>query len=261
MGIEDLKMPICRMADNLYHIGVKGGPCYVLDTSEGIVLIDTALPEALAIILQNLKSIGKNPSDIKHIIHTHGHIDHVGSTKKLVELSGAKTYIGKGDESAVMGENRLICAEELGMRFDDTFIPDVILGDGNTLTVGDTKFRFVSTPGHTAGTMSLFFDVCVDGKKYLAGMFGGAGLNTLTHEYLDRYGLPLSMREQFIHSIDKIMDIPVEFHVGNHLSDNNYHEKVLRLGNKVNPFLADNTYKAFLIKRKAQALELFARDK
>lgn len=250
-----------RLCDNLYHIGVKGGPCYVLVTSEGLVLIDTAFPDSLEVLLSNLRTIGKKVEDIKHIIHTHGHIDHVGSTKKLVELCGAKTYIGFGDKEAVTGENDLVYARELGMDFTDTFTPDVTVRDGDTLTVGETEIGFISTPGHTAGTMSLFFDVRADGKKYLAGMFGGAGLNTLTREYLKKYDLPLSMREDFIHSIDRIMDIPVEFHVGNHLGDNNYHEKILRLGEGVNPFLAENTYKSFLIKRKAQALEAFACEK
>lgn len=249
-----------RLCDDLYHIGVRGGPCYALDTSDGLVLIDTAFPESFPLILQNLASIGKSPSNIKHIIHTHGHIDHVGSTKKLVELSGAKTYIGREDLCAVTGKNDLIFAKELGMEFTDTFIPDVMLGDGDTLTVGNTRFRFVSTPGHTAGTMSLFFDVHVNEKKHLAGMFGGAGLNTLTKEYLESHGLPLSVRDRFLESIDKIMNEPVEFHVGNHLSDNHTHEKILRLGKGANPFLAENTYQSFLIKRKAQALEAFARD-
>ena len=250
-----------RLCDDLYHIGVRGGPCYALDTSDGLVLIDTAFPETFSLILQNLSVIGKNPTDIKHIIHTHGHIDHVGSTKKLVKLSGAKTYIGAEDKRAVMGENDLIFAKELGIEFTDPFIPDITLGDGDTLTVGNTHFRFVSTPGHTAGTISLFFDVHVNEKKHLAGMFGGAGLNTLTKEYLASHGLPLSMRNNYLESIDKIMNEPVEFHVGNHLSDNHTHEKILHLGESVNPFLADNTYKSFLINKKAQALEAFSCDK
>ena len=249
-----------KMADNLYHIGVKGGPCYVLETEEGLVLIDTAFPNSLEVLLENLKSIGKRAEDVKHIIHTHGHIDHVGSTKALVALSGAKTYMGKDDVGAVTGVNKLSYADELGLSFE-TFTPDIAVTDGYILTVGNTRIKFVSTAGHTAGTMSLFFDVRVDGKKYLAGMFGGAGLNTLTLEYLNKYALPLSMREKFIQSIDKIMDEPVEFHVGNHLSDNDYHSKILRMDEAVNPFLSDNTYRSFLIKRKAQALELFARDK
>lgn len=257
---KDVQMEPCRMADNLYHIGVRGGPCYLLETTEGIVLIDTAFPQTLSLLLKNFQKLDKDPRDIRHIIHTHGHYDHVGATRALVEISGAKTYIGKGDEDAVMGNNDLIYAVELGESFSESFIPDVTVNDGEMLVVGDTAFRFVATPGHTAGTMSLFFDVRVEGRKYRAGMFGGAGLNTLTADYLTRHSLPMSMRETFLKSIDKILDEPVELHVGNHLSDNDFHNKILHLGKENNPFLTGKTYRSFLNKRKQQALETFAKD-
>lgn len=118
----------------------------------------------------------------------------------------------------------------------------------------------MATPGHTAGTLSLFFDVLVDGKPYRAGLFGGAGLNSLTAEYLTRYGIPLSMREFFLQSIDKILDEPVEFHIGNHLSDNGFHEKRLHVGEAENPFLSGKTYRPFLETRKQQAIKAFAED-
>ncbi len=262
MDIDKLKMPVCRMADKFYHIGVRGGPCYLLETSGGLVLIDTSYSYALPVILQSLEHLGKRVEDIKHIVHTHGHYDHVGGTAALVRLCHATTYIGRGDEDAVSGKNSLLYAgdDEKDYR-TEPFVPDVIVEDGQVLDLGDTQIRFVSTPGHTKGTLSLFFNVYVNGKSCLGGMFGGAGLNTLTKGYLVENGLPLSMRDKFLASIEKIANEPVEFHVGNHLSDNNYHEKVLRMGEGDNPFLTENTYKSFLMKRKTQAIELFAYDR
>lgn len=253
-------MEPCRMADGLYHIGVRGGPCYLLETSDGIVLIDTAFPESVEFLLENFARIGKDPRDVRHIIHTHGHFDHVGSTRTLVQMSGAKTYIGAGDEDAVRGVNELLFAKEMDVRFTETFEPDVMIHDGDVLRFGDTEIRFVATPGHTEGTLSLFFDVLVDGKPYRAGLFGGAGLNSLTVEYLNRYGLPLSMRETFLRSIDKVIDEPVEFHIGNHLRDNNFHEKRLHIGDAENPFLTGKTYRPFLEARRRKAVETFSED-
>lgn len=260
MTANDKQMEPCRMADNLYHIGVRGGPCYLLETIDGIVLIDTAFPETVDLLLENFARIGKDPRDVRHIIHTHGHYDHVGATRALVAMSGAKTYIGVGDEDAVRGVNELIFANEMGVCYTDTFEPDVIVRDGDVLVFGDTSIRFVATPGHTAGTVSLFFDVSVQGKRYRAGLFGGAGLNSLTVEYLTRYGLPLSMRDTFLQSIDKVIDEPVDFHVGNHLSDNNFHEKRLHVGEAENPFLVGKTYRPFLEARRQQAIRAFAED-
>lgn len=248
----------CRMADSFYYIGVSSGPCYLLETSDGLVLIDTAYPQSFDLILEHLRKIGKDPRAIRHIIHTHGHYDHVGATRALVKLSGAKTYIGRGDEDAVMGKNDLIYAAELGQVYQETFVPDVILHDGDVLSFGDTEIRFAATPGHTAGTISLFFSLLVNGIPYRAGMFGGAGQNTLTTDYLTRHHLPLTMREAYLRSIDTLMAEPVEFHIGNHLEDNHFSEKVMQLHEKENPFLADNTWQSFLEKKKRQALERFA---
>ena len=257
MGKYDWIEP-CHMADGLYYIGVRSGPCYLLETTDGIVLIDTAFPNTVDLILENFARIGKDPRKIRHIIHTHGHIDHVGATRALVEMSGAKTYIGAGDEDAVRGVNDLICAKEMGISFTDTFEPDVIVHDGDVLRFGDTEIRFVATPGHTAGTVSLYFDLLVQGKPYRAGLFGGAGLNTLTLEYLDGHELSHSMRETFLESIDKVIDERVDFHIGNHLSDNNFHEKRLHIDDAENPFLTGKTYRSFLETRKQQAIRAFA---
>ena len=129
MKAEIENIPPSRLADNLFFIGVKSGPCYLLETSVGLVLIDTAYPNCEDMIAENMRAFGFDMKNIRHIIHTHGHIDHIGSTKKIVQVSGAKTYIGQGDEDAVMGNNRLLYADELNISFEDYFVPDVILKD------------------------------------------------------------------------------------------------------------------------------------
>ena len=95
------------LADGLYHIGTSGHPCWVIDCGGEVALLDTAMPKDLDFLLENLEKIGYKLSDVKHILHSHGHIDHIGCTKALVEMTGAKTYIGKGDEDTVAGRNEL----------------------------------------------------------------------------------------------------------------------------------------------------------
>ena len=260
MDYLSLDLEPCRMADSLYHIGVEKGPSYLLETSDGLVLIDTAFPKTFDLLLEHIRKIGKDPHDIRHILHTHGHYDHIGATRALVELSGAKTYIGAGDEDAVTGKKNLTYAAELGEEYREIFEPDVILHDGDVLKFGDTEIKVVATPGHTAGTLSFFFPLNVNGKPYRAGMFGGAGHNTLTREYLNRYSLPISLRTDYLKSIDKIAKEKVEFHIGNHLSDNDFHEKAKRMqaGAEENLFLTENTYYSFLERKRQQAVERFA---
>ncbi len=243
----DYAMAPGKLADDLYHVGVEHGPSYLLVTTDGLVLIDTAFPQTVYLVLENIRRLGFDPYDIRHILHSHGHYDHVGGTRALAALTGAKTYIGAADADAAAGRNGLVYAAEMDERYDEPFEADVLLHDGDVLHFGQTHIRCVSTPGHTAGTMSFFWNAHIGAREYTAGMFGGAGLNSLTDEYLGRYGLPLSMRTQFLASLEKVLDEPVQLHVGNHLSDNNYRQKLARRTPDYEPFLAEHTYRPFLL--------------
>ena len=249
-----------KYTDDFYHIGAENAPCYLLKSTDGLILIDTGLPKTLYVIFKNLNKLGFDYKDIKHIIHTHGHIDHFGGTRALVELTGAKTYIGFGDQDACNGTNQLQYTNEFNMVYEEAFQPDVIVKDNQEIVIGDKRFLFVSTPGHTPGTMSLFFNVCDKGKEYRAGMFGGAGLLTMSKEYLARYNLPLSLRDDFIKSIDKMYNYQLDVHVGNHLGDNKHREKIKLIDSNTNPFIDASTWKWFLDKRKKEALEFFEKN-
>ncbi len=253
-------MPPGQIADNLYHVGVEHGPSYLLVTSEGLVLLDTAFPQTVYLVLENIRKLGFDPYDIRHILHSHGHYDHVGGTRALTELTGAKTYIGAPDAAAVAGKNALVYAEEMGERYDEPFEADVLLRDGDVLHFGDTHIRCVATPGHTEGTMSFFWNVRVRGEEHLAGMFGGAGMNSMTTEYLARRGLPFQLREQFLASIRRVLDEPVEVHVGNHLSDNNYRGKLAARREGYEPFLEERTWRSFLEGKLAEARREFGKN-
>ena len=79
----------------------------------------------------------------------------------------------------------------------------------------------------------------------------------MAKSYLNKYQLPLSLRDEFIKSIDKVYDEKVEIHVGNHLGDNNHREKIKLINDFVNPFIDGNSWKKFLSERKQLALKFF----
>lgn len=246
----------CRISDQFYYVGTTKGPAHLLTTSDGLVLIDTGYAQSLYMLLESLRKLGFDYKDIKHIVHTHGHIDHIGGTRALVELTGAKTYIGRHDADMVRGINGLDWCSEFDRPFDEPFEPDVLIADGDEIAFGDTVIRFVETPGHTAGTLSLFFDLTDNGKTYRAGLFGGAGTNTLRSSYFLKYGVPFSMRETFVASIDKVINEPVEIHIGNHLSDNDHKSKAALVGQGPNPFIDPTSWKNFLSAKREAAIQL-----
>ena len=150
----------------------------------------------------------------------------MGSTRALVELSGARTYVGSGDEDSAAGRNELQWTNEFNISYDGAFEPDVIIHDGDRINIGDKRFSFIASPGHTRGVLSIFFNVTESGKEYRAGMFGGAGVNQLKKAYLDKKGmLPLSWRADYLASLERLRGERVEVFVGNHSWNNRTREK------------------------------------
>ena len=227
-----------KIFGNLYFVGTKFVSSHIIDTGEGLILIDSQYPQTLYLLLENIRAVGLDPYDIKYILHSHGHYDHLGGTSALVDLIGCKTVIGRPDRDYANGTVDLTWAKELGHTYYEMFEPDILADDGYVLELGNTRIRCVSTPGHTPGTLSFFFDV-TDGKTtYAAAMFGGAGMNSLYNEFLDSYGLPHSLRDDFLASLEKVRDEHVDIIVGNHPGDSQIIQKypIFKAGEE-NPFI------------------------
>ena len=222
-----------KIFGNLYFVGIRAVSTHLIDTGEGLILIDPGYSESLYIIVNNIWEMGYKPTDIKYIVVSHAHFDHMDSVQALVAMTGAKTFIGKDDLPLLTGE--------LFHYPINSFEPDVLLEDGDMITLGNTKIKCISTPGHTDGTMSFFFDVTDGEKTYRAGMFGGAGSNTLRKDFLTKHCLPFENRQKMIDSINKIKGEKVEIFLGNHLQNNRTEEKLGLLNTqKENPFILNS---------------------
>ena len=157
------KMEPFRIVGNVYFVGTYPASSHLIDTGAGLILIDTGYADTLFMVVDSIHRLGFDPMDIKYIINTHWHGDHTAGTAALAGFTGAKTLIGWQDAE----------------KAKQYFTPDILVHDGDILTLGNTKISFMETPGHTKGTISFFLDTEEGGKTYRVGSFGGAGANTL----------------------------------------------------------------------------------
>ncbi len=148
MYIKDTPIKPFKLSDELYHVGGKKGPCYLLDCKEMLVLIDTSCPDNTDYLIENIASLGYNVKDVKHIIHSHAHYDHCGCTNELVAITGATTYGGEADLDYFKGADPY---NKWGDKI--AFTPDVLIKDGDVLSFGSYDIRFVSTPGQSDGVI------------------------------------------------------------------------------------------------------------
>ena len=190
-----------KIIGNVYFAGTFQASSHLIDTGDGLILIDTGYANTLYLLINSIYKIGFRPEDVKYIVNTHWHVDHVAATAAMAELSGAKTLIGRYDE-------------EKAKKY---FNPDITVKDGDTLTLGNTTISFMETPGHTKGTLSFFFDTVENGVTYRVGMFGGAGANTMVREKFDYKGC----REDYRASIHRLKKERVDVFIGNHVWNNN----------------------------------------
>ena len=160
-----------KIFDDLLIIAQKQTNCFVLKTSEGLIVIDAIWPseKAFDAIIDAIKDIGWNPDTIKKLILTHGHVDHTGCGRWFVDKYNAKTYLSKVDdiywEEHPTKPNRPDTWKDYKI--------DVYLNDKDTITLGDKKIYVYSTPGHTPGCLSYIFPVIEDRKIHMAALWGG----------------------------------------------------------------------------------------
>ena len=113
----------------------------------------------MAMIEENIRSLGFEPAQIWHAIATHCHIDHIGGMAYLQENYGSKIIAHELDRAGIEGENDdLTAASMYGLNLRHIKV-DLLLSDEiNKLQLGDLEFSFLHTPGHTPGSLSILID-------------------------------------------------------------------------------------------------------
>ena len=163
--------------DNVQSVGVCWVSAWAIRTSDGVVLIDTLHEPHVDGLIANLGKAGINLADIKYVLMTHGHFDHVGGAAKLKPLLiNAKFVMTQaGWDEAIEGART---SQSTPWPF--SMIPqDVVVKDGDVIRLGDNSFGVLETPGHTVGTASYTFDVKDGASTYRAITIGGLGLNAI----------------------------------------------------------------------------------
>jgi metallo-beta-lactamase class B len=175
-----------KVADNFYFLGDGIVAAWAVDTSDGIILIDTLnnREEADKYIIGGLQKLGLDAGRIKTIIVSHGHGDHYGGAKYLQEKYGAKVYMTAldydfADKNA--GRNPV---------WGPPPRRDQVAVDGQTVTLGDTGIKLFVTAGHTPASLSMLIPVKDKGQVRTLLYLGGItnkGLTPAMHTAYDQW--------------------------------------------------------------------------
>ena len=156
-----------RVFDNLLFVGMTGLAAWAIPTSDGIIVIDPVFDYSVeASVVEGLTKLGFKPADVKYVLVSHGHGDHAGGAKMLQDRYGARVLMAAADWDLLEQQK-------------PPWLPkrDMIVTDGQMLTLGDTTITMYLTPGHTDGTVSTFIPVRDGANRHLAFLWGGTLFN------------------------------------------------------------------------------------
>lgn len=245
-----------KIFGNLYYVGDKKVCMHLIDTGDGCILFDSGYSHNYDSLINSIEKLGFSPYDVKILIHSHAHFDHIGGGDRMRERYGTKIYMSEVDTKLTreMPERALM---NLAPNKDDVFCyPDVTIKDGEVISLGNTNIKCVLSPGHTPGTMSFFFDAAEGEKTLRVGYFGGVGFLTLYREYLEKYRLPEDMLEILRQTIGMLGKYDVDIFLGNHPNHNCTLEKRAYMIEhpEENPFVNPNGWQIFLDAVEARCL-------
>ena len=156
--------PPSQVFGNAYMVGTCGITSLLITTPDGHFLIDGATAEAAAGIADNIRKLGFDPKDVRYLLATHEHLDHVGGTAELKRITGAK-FITRSAAVAAMASG-LPQADDPQHNIHPAFEgvkTDIIIEDGDALRIGKQALTIIATSGHTPGGTSWTWKSC-EGK-------------------------------------------------------------------------------------------------
>jgi len=199
-----------NIIDNIFFVGEFAQVAsYLITGSEGHVIIDTGYDASVPTIVENVRKLGFDPEDIRLIIGTHAHRDHVEGHSRMQEMTGAKILASAADRQVV----------ETGGATDfrdgnwRSAKVDRVVSDGEVIRLGDIAITANLTPGHTRGCLSFSMVADADSEQFNVLILGGVRI--AARPILGHPEYP-NMASDFAATFEKLQKMPVDVFLGGH---------------------------------------------
>ncbi|MEX2963480.1 subclass B3 metallo-beta-lactamase [Microbulbifer sp. TYP-18] len=214
-------VPPLKIADNSWQIGTEAITSLLLKDPAGAVLIDGGMAQTADHLLGNLKALGLQPSDLKLILHSHAHADHVGSLAALQRATGARVVTNA--ESAML----LASGGADDIHFGDNLLyppvqADRILHHGELVTLGKLRLQVHFIPGHTPGSMAWTWQDKVDGKTMNIAYVDS--LSAPDYQLVDNPRYPDIVQDYRL-SFERVGQLPCDLLITPHAGASGWHYK------------------------------------
>jgi metallo-beta-lactamase class B len=237
--------PPHRLADNLYYVGSKDLATYLITTPRGHVLINSGFESTVPLIKASVEKLGFKMKDVKILLASHAHSDHVAGHALLQQLTGAEVYVMHGDDDVIRsgGDGQYF--------YKDHWKPVTVarvLEDGDKVTLGGTTLVARRTPGHTRGCTTWTMKANDGGKALDVVIIGSPNVNA-GFQLVDNKDYP-EMAADYVKTFEILKSLPCDLFLGAHGKYYGMAEKYPRaVKGEKNPFVDPAGYQAYVGER------------
>jgi len=229
---QDTAFPPHKIIGNIYYVGTRSLGTFLIVTPQGNILINSDYERTVPVIKASVEKLGFKFTDIKILLGSHAHGDHMEGDALAKELSGAQVMAMAEDIPALQtmrtpsGKPR---PEYKAIR------------DGEKITLGGTTLVAHLTPGHTRGCTTWTATVEEGGKQYDVVIIGSVGVNQGT-QLVNNKQVP-QITEEYQRSFRILRGLKCDVPLGSHPAMYNLAEKYPKVGKGPNPFIDPQGYK------------------
>jgi metallo-beta-lactamase class B len=227
--------PPYKIAGNLYYVGSEQLASYLITTPEGDILINSDFEQTVPVIRASVEKLGFKFTDIKILLGSHAHADHMEGDALVKELTGARVMAMEQDVPALRKMTPGNKPHPI----------DRILHDGDQVTLGGTTLVAHLTPGHTKGCTTWTMKVRDGDKTYNAVIIGSLNVNP-GFILVGNKDYP-QIASDYEHSFQVLRALPCDLFLGAH---GNYYGMVAKYAKfqkgEANPFIDPAGYRAYL---------------
>ncbi|HET6146050.1 MAG TPA: subclass B3 metallo-beta-lactamase [Polyangia bacterium] len=234
--------PAFRIAGNLHYVGTDHMALFLLTTPAGHILLDSGFETNVPALRRSVESLGFRFQDIKILLASHAHIDHVQGHSLVRRLTGARVLASAADAPVIASGGRGDWAYGSAFSWEPCPV-DGVVRDGEAVTLGGTTLVAHLTPGHTKGATTWTTNVVDDGRP-LAVVFYASGNVPPGARLVGNPEYPQAIAD-FEHSFAVWRALPCDIFLGAHgeFFDLATKWRHLSAGARPNPFIDPSGYR------------------
>src|SRR6476646_6391450 len=204
--------PAHKVIGNVPYVGSKDLATFLITTPEGHILINSGFERTVPLIEKSVESLGFKMTDVKILLASHAHSDHVAGLARLQKVTAAAVYIMRGDDQVIAsgGKGQYLYGTD---RWDPCKV-DRVLRDRDEVQLGGVTLVARLTPGHTRGCTTWTWRV-EDGGKQLDVVVGGSPNVNPGFQLVNNKDYP-EIAADFARTFEVLKGLPCDVFLGAH---------------------------------------------